>query len=91
MSGGSKDIHAISDRETFRSVQTLSSDPAKAGRYGWTDVQPLKGVRYYRILSTNATGQTMYSGVMRVNMSAADGSWKLYPNDGAMRVGVAGR
>jgi hypothetical protein len=73
-------VERSGDRETFRSVQTLSSDPSKAGRYGWTDAQPLKGVGYYRILSTNATGQTMYSGVMRVNMSAADGSWKLYPN-----------
>ncbi|CAH1002298.1 hypothetical protein LEM8419_03217 [Neolewinella maritima] len=56
------------------------SDSSATTAYAMTDKQPLAGLSYYRLLTTDLDGATHYSGVRTVQFTATDWSFDLYPN-----------
>lgn len=49
-------------------------------RYEYTDTQPLRTKRYYRVRATETNGRVYYSGIIRIQPSGLPGRMNLYPN-----------
>ncbi len=62
----------------FSSIGTVSA--AGISTYQLTDIQPLKGVNYYRIKSTDNDRTSKLSAVVKVNSSITKHEFSLYPN-----------
>ncbi|MGN6196800.1 MAG: T9SS type A sorting domain-containing protein [Ginsengibacter sp.] len=51
-----------------------------AGKYNWTDDQPVPGNNYYRIASVSKDGQITYSSIVKVMMGNSIQTISVFPN-----------
>lgn len=73
-------VEKSTDGKIFTNLGELRADNLPANDYSYTDANPAKGFNYYRILSTAATGESVYSSVMKVLLNDGISTIKVFPN-----------
>ncbi|MEP6948564.1 MAG: T9SS type A sorting domain-containing protein [Ginsengibacter sp.] len=68
------------DGNHYATANTVAANNAALSNYNWLDVNPSQGYNYYRIFSTDVTGKTAYSTVVKVNMGSVKQMISIYPN-----------
>lgn len=63
---------------TFSEVGKVAA--ANVNEYSFTDVNPLSGMNYFRVVSVDADGKKGFSSVAKVTMNAIASSINVYPN-----------
>jgi hypothetical protein len=61
-------------------TNTVAVSNTAVSNYNWLDVNPSQGYNYYRVVSTDKNGKTMYSTVVKVYMGKVKQSISIYPN-----------
>jgi len=65
----------------LNTTSILAKNGSTSNEYSYTDNNPVNGVNYYRIQSTQNNGSTVYSSIVVVNLSKQNGSpITVYPN-----------
>ena len=75
-------IERSTDGTTFERIGTVNATGNATGSvnyYSFTDVAPLRGRSYYRLVMVDADGQFTYSPVINMNTDASTGI-KIYPS-----------
>ena len=78
----SYDVERSANGRSFIPVGTInarSNDGARAD-YDFLDVQPLSGINYYRIRSSELDGQNKYSIIVKVDNGGGAAEISVYPN-----------
>ena len=57
-----------------------SASVAQIKQYRYTDAAPLTGVNYYRLKQVDKDGKVHYSSIAKVNFTAQNILWQVYPN-----------
>lgn len=75
------EVERSADGRTFTKVATEKANNA-GGRhaYHWFDAQPFDGVNFYRIKAVETSGNHQFSRILRVNLSAKQRAFTLYPS-----------
>jgi hypothetical protein len=78
----SYDVETSGNGRQFVKVATLDpiGNDYSNEQYLWTDPNVKPGVYYYRIRSTNITGESQYSNVVKVLVTKGRSDIKVYPN-----------
>jgi hypothetical protein len=78
----SYDVETSTNGQQFLKAATLEpkGNDYSNEHYQWLDVNAKPGVYYYRIRSTNMTGEIQYSNVVKVILTRGRSDIKVYPN-----------
>lgn len=63
------EVEKSADGVSFTKATTTTANGSTAS-YKWVDVNPVKGVNYYRIISVSTTGENVYSRIVKVTIGA---------------------
>ncbi|HET8573412.1 MAG TPA: GEVED domain-containing protein [Edaphocola sp.] len=72
-------VERSEDGRTFHKLGTVMGK-GMAAYYAYDDVQPVKGVNYYRVAMVALNGHTIYSKVVSASMNTARFNVMVYPN-----------
>src|SRR5206468_9362946 len=67
------------DFTSLKQLAALKNDDGKAA-YQLTDPAPLNGNNFYRIKAVDKSGKTVYTPIIKINLSGGITSLNLYPN-----------
>lgn len=75
-------VERSSDGQYFKTLAQLNPTANNGGRadYQYLDNHPAKGLNIYRIRAVESNGTTVYSSMVRMNLSGTGNSLLLYPN-----------
>jgi hypothetical protein len=77
------EIERSSDGAQFSTIGavTAAAYASVPGQYTYSDLQPLKGLNYYRLAMVDEDGTVAYSGIRTVNFGgSSDATVSVYPN-----------
>jgi hypothetical protein len=79
---GNFSLERSGDGARFNTIGTIKADSndAASQTYTYIDHSPLPGTNYYRLLTTDATGNTAYSQIVSVNFGQGSQPVTLYPS-----------
>ena len=67
------------DGVSFAEIGRVNATGANGGSYSFTDPAPVAGYNYYRLKQTDKNGVFKLSGIIKVNLNAADYNAVVYP------------
>ncbi len=88
-------IERSADGSTFTSLSDKINSKASNGNssisldYAYTDITPLKGINYYRLLQVDKDGSKKYSQILRVDFDGITGM-RMYPNPVKNQLNISG-
>jgi hypothetical protein len=74
------DVEKSVDGNNYATAKIVAASNAAASNYNWLDVNPSQGYNYYRVVSTDKNGKTMYSTVVKVLIGKGKQDISIYPN-----------
>lgn len=76
------EIERSVDGIKFNNVGKVASTaiPSTTNNYSFSDINPVKGIGYYRLKQVDKDGKYAYSGIKQVYFSGSKSSTVLYPN-----------
>jgi hypothetical protein len=75
------EVQRSEDGVRFYSIGTVPAyNTAGNHQYNLPDMQPLKGISYYRLKQLDINGSFVYSDIIAINRSSAENSITVFPN-----------
>lgn len=72
------EVEKSADGQRFETTASIVASGNNS--YSWLDVKPFTGNNFYRIKAIGIDGETKYSGIVMVFISAKEGSINVFPN-----------
>ena len=87
-------IQRSADGANWQNIAFVNSDALNGNssaqlNYSYTDVAPLNGTNYYRLVQTDIDGTVAYSAVQTVQMSVNTAQANIYPNPAKSTLNVS--